>query len=113
MRADIHEELRPTYKKLCNAKLKTLSDEDGVEYVLRIANQFHELRHYHDHFGTTYGFSRIQRTILDAIEFNRLWDVLKAGGRMKLPLLKWAEAPDAPAELRQYLDKRRGIYRVD
>jgi hypothetical protein len=95
-------------KKLANGKLATFKDEEErIDYVLRITNEFHELRHYHDHFGTTYGFSRISNTIVDAMEFNRLWDVLRAKGRIKLPLLKWAKAADGPPELRAYLEKRR------
>jgi len=94
-------------KRLTSERIASFGDDRKVEYVFQITNEFHELRHYHDQFGTTYGFDRIQKTILDAMEFNRLWDVLRARRHMKLPLLKWAKASDAPQELRDYLDKRR------
>jgi hypothetical protein len=94
-------------KRLAAERIASLADDRKIEYVLQITNEFHELRHYHDQFGTTYGFDRVRKTIMDAMEFNRLWDVLRARQHMKLPLLKWAEAPDAPQELRDYLHKRR------
>lgn len=94
-------------KRFTREKIASFGDDRKLEYVLQVTNEFHELRHYHDHFGTTYGFARVQKTILDAMEFNRLWDVLRARRHMKLPLLKWAKASDAPQELRDYLDKRR------
>jgi hypothetical protein len=89
------------------SKIGSLSEDEKIEYVLQITNEFHELRHYHDHFGTTYGFSRIYETIVDAVEFNRLWDVLRARRHIKLPLVNWAKSPDAPQELLAYLEKRR------
>jgi hypothetical protein len=94
-------------RQLASSKIATLGEDEKLEYILHITNEFHELRHYHDHFATIYGFARIHETIIDAIEFNRLWDVLRARGHIKLPLVKWAKSPDAPPELLAYLEKRR------
>jgi heme oxygenase len=95
-------------KRVALSKISTLEEDEKIKYVLQVTNEFHELRHYHDHFGTTYGFQRIYETIMDAVEFGRLWDVLRARGRIKLPLTKWAKSPDAPQELLAYLERRRG-----
>jgi hypothetical protein len=78
-----------------------------LAFILDLTSGVHELRHYHDHFGTTFGFHRILRTIEDAIEFNRVWDSLKKEPKIRLPLGKWGRSADAPIILREYLRKRR------
>jgi hypothetical protein len=94
-------------KHIATSKVAGMTPEEETKYVFDITSEVHELRHCHEHFGTTYGFSRLWATIQDAIAFNKLWDELKREPTIKLPLIKWGQSPDAPAALKSYLSARR------
>jgi hypothetical protein len=83
------------------------SGPERLGYILHVTSGIHELRHYHDHFGTTFGFHRVLRTINDAIEFNRVWNALKKEPKICLPLGEWGKSAEAPQILREYLQQRR------
>jgi hypothetical protein len=94
-------------KAMIAGKLNKLSSRRRISYALRVTSETHELRHYHDHFATTFGFSRIMATIQDGMDFSQMWGSLRKERRIKLPLLSWAKAEDAPEALRAYAAKRR------
>lgn len=94
-------------KAIVAAKLPQLNDRQRLDYAREITAGIHELRHFHDHFFTTFGFDRIMRIVEDAIDFNRLWDALKKEPVIKLPLAKWAKQHDAPQSLRDYMERRQ------
>jgi hypothetical protein len=83
-------------RHLTDAKMKDLDRETQASYILNITTEVHELRHYHEHFGTTFGFSRVWQTLQDGVEFYRLWNDLEKEPCIKLPLLKWGGATTRP-----------------
>jgi hypothetical protein len=87
--------------------LESLPRGKQVPYMLEVTQGLHEIRHFHDHFGTTAGFSRVVRTLRDAMAFSDMWQELRKAGRICLPLAAWAGRPDAPEVLRDYAAKRR------
>jgi hypothetical protein len=94
-------------RAIAKPKLAWLTPAERVPYMLEVTRGIHELRHFHDQFGTTAGFSRVVRTLRDALAFHVLWEELRKLKSIKLPLAKWAGQPDAPSPLREYADKRR------
>lgn len=96
-----------TAGQIARPKLGMLPRSERVEYMLRVTQCLHELRHFHDHFGTTAGFKRVLRTLDDGIQFYTLWDQLKQLGTVCLPLSQWARQSDAPNPLHNYAKKRR------
>jgi hypothetical protein len=94
-------------RRIARSKLSFLSRGKRVPYMMRLTQGLHELRHFHDHFGTTAGFSRVVRTLSDANDFHTLWEELKERNVVRLPLAVWARQSDAPPSLRDYAEKRR------
>lgn len=89
-------------KKLCH-----LPDNQRLTYIAQVTSGLHELRHFHDYFGTTSGFACLLRTLEDGMAFHQLWSQLRQGPRIKLPLAEWGRHADAPAVLKDYLAQRR------
>lgn len=94
-------------RAIVQAKLQPLDAREKLNYSLQITVGVHELRHFHDHFFTTFGFQRIVRTIEDGMNFHKMWDALKREPVIRLPLAQWAREEDAPAALRSYMAERR------
>jgi hypothetical protein len=102
MAGNIKEAKRQTHDVLL-----TMPASRQRSYLLEITSGLHEMRHFHDSFGTLCGIARQLQVVRDAIAFNQLLDALKQHGRLKLPLLVWANQPDAPDALKRYVSTRR------
>jgi hypothetical protein len=94
-------------KVLVRDKFFLMNADERLSYIFKVTSGLHELRHFHDYFGTSCGFARLLQVFKDGIEFNKLWDQLKQERRIKLPLAMWAKAGDAPDALKTYLSKRQ------
>ena len=94
-------------KALIAGKLAKLPEKRRIGFAMAVTSEIHEQRHYHDHFATTFGFSRIMATLQDGMDFSQMWQSLRKQGPIKLPLLRWAADADAPEALRAYAAKRR------
>jgi hypothetical protein len=88
-------------------KTLLLTRRKKLSFILSLTSGIHELRHFHDYFGTTCGFARLMQVIEDAVEFSSAWDKIRSESRIKLPLAVWGKQADAPAPLREYLQKRK------
>jgi hypothetical protein len=82
---------------------------EQVPYMLELTQALHEVRHFHDQFGTTAGFARVVRSLRDGAAFSEMWHELCKLGHVRLPLAAWAAQPDAPAPLREYAVRRRSF----
>jgi hypothetical protein len=89
------------------SKAASLDTDSRFEYALRVSSEIHELRHWHDYVGTTWGYERLVRTLQDGGHFNQMWKSLDRAVPVQLPLTAWDDDPRAPAALRDYLQSRQ------
>jgi hypothetical protein len=90
-------------------KIGRMPLDEAISYAGNATNGIHELRHCHDLFGTTAGFSRIDVMVSEALTFHDLLLALRQHGRMRLPLARWSMYEDAPSELKEYMRNRREV----
>jgi hypothetical protein len=94
-------------KAMVSNRVFLLNGAQRQHYLLQVTADIHERRHFHECFGTKFGFQRQLQIVADSHSFYRMLNVVKAGGTIKLPLMRWAEQPDAPEELKDYIKARR------
>lgn len=86
---------------------RLMAPDESVAHMLDLTSGLHELRHFHDLFGTTWGFAHVSAIIDDGVEFSRVLSALKQGGMLRLPLAAWASSAGAPLALSAYMRRRR------
>lgn len=91
-----------------NATLK-----ERVAAALADSAYLHELRHFHDCFGTAAGLSLFRLHIKRLGKFVRLRDELKQHRiAWKLPLTKWVEREDCPSVVKHFVRGQLGVQSV-
>ncbi|MCA9139906.1 MAG: hypothetical protein KDB00_24200 [Planctomycetales bacterium] len=89
--------------------LKDNKDEDvRARKAIESFAYFHELRHFHDYFGTFAGINLFVNFLQIVREFAALSDAIRSVGlTWELPITRWAQRPDCPEPIRLFVHKYR------
>jgi len=92
-------------------RLHTLAPDQRVHEVLRSEVLYHELRHFHDAFGTWWGIRLFNRYMKLMSQFVALLVELRSRDTCSLPLFQWSERLEVPTVVKAFVEAYRAYHR--